>query len=541
MNATYRLRRWFGSAVALMSGLDSAVLLHGLMRGFLPLLMLCGATLAARGQYQFGTQVNPDGTLTVYRGAAEPSGALVIPGTIDGRTVAVIGERAFGDCPRLTEILIPPTVFKIRRWAFSNCIGLTEVTIPASVSVLERGAFTGCTGLSRMVIPDTVRSIDTDLLFSGCTRLESVRLPISLKVLGNGTFGGCISLRTFAIPGEVVAIRGAAFKGCSSLTHVYVPRGVTELGGYAFTGCASLAAIDVDPDNALFRSEDGVVFDKALTTLVAYPGGRKGGYVVREGIVRIGSDAFSDCDEVDAVTLPSTLRVIERSAFLGCGKLSDMTIPDGVTILGELAFYECTHLTNVTIGENVASMGNHAFSGCTNLVGVTMGGRVGSIGFGAFSYCTRLTSVTIPDGVTSIWASTFAFSGLTSVTVGKGVKNIGSSAFGNCASLRAAYFAGDAPPNTEADAFGDPRGEVSPTSVFYLPGTLGWGPTFAGRPTGFWVRSIPTILGFGERFGLSADGFGFVISWATNVPVVVEASMDVDGLGWTTISTNALE
>ncbi len=38
-------------------------------------------------------------------------------------------------------------------------------------------------------------------------------------------------------------------------------------------------------------------------------------------------------------------------------------------------------------------------------------------------------------------------------------------------------------------------------TVYYLPGTTGWGSTFGGWPTALWYQPKPLILGNGWRFG----------------------------------------
>jgi hypothetical protein len=123
--------------------------------------------------------------------------------------------------------------------------------------------------------------------------------------------------------------------------------------------------------------------------------------------------------------------------------------------------------------------------------------------------------------------------GLTNVTIGKGVSNIGSGAFSGCTQLARVYFKGDAP--VDSGSF-----QESPATIYYLPGTQIWGPTFSGRPTAYWIRGHPTILNFGGRFGPSPSGFSFVVSWAPNVSIVLEASPDLGGTGWEAVSTNRL-
>ena len=74
----------------------------------------------------------------------EPTGALVIPATVDGYAVTSIGDAAFFNCDNLTSLTIPDGVTTIGYRAFSGCSGLTVTTIPASVTTIEADAFLGC-------------------------------------------------------------------------------------------------------------------------------------------------------------------------------------------------------------------------------------------------------------------------------------------------------------------------------------------------------------------------------------------------------------
>jgi hypothetical protein len=77
-------------------------------------------------------------------------------------------------------------------------------------------------------------------------------------------------------------------------------------------------------------------------------------------------------------------------------------------------------------------------------------------------------------------------------------------------------------------------------TVYYLPGTTGWGPIFGGLLTALWALPYPLILNNGPGFGAQTTGFGFTISWATNLPVVVEASTNLANPVWTPVATNTL-
>jgi hypothetical protein len=152
----------------------------------------------------------------------------------------------------------------------------------------------------------------------------------------------------------------------------------------------------------------------------------------------------------------------------------------------------------VSIGNSVTSIVDYAFDGCTSLTSITIPDNVTNIGSYAFNSCTSLTSVTIPNSVTSI----------------------GGRAFDNCLNLTGVYFQGNAPSNTSYPMF---EGADNVT-VYYLPGTTGWGATFAGRPTALWKPLVETSA---ATFGVRTNRFGFTITWANNRVVVVEAATDL--------------
>ena len=133
----------------------------------------------------------------------------------------------------------------------------------------------------------------------------------------------------------------------------------------------------------------------------------------------------------------------------------------------------------------------------------------------AFSSCTNLASVTIPDSVTSIANNAFAY----------------------CSSLMGVYFKGNAPSVRGSLFLGDPK-----ATVYCLPGTTGWGvfSMLTGMLTTLWFLPEPLILDSGTSFGVKSNRFGFIISWATNIPVIVVANTTLANPTRSPISTNAL-
>jgi hypothetical protein len=140
--------------------------------------------------------------------------------------------------------------------------------------------------------------------------------------------------------------------------------------------------------------------------------------------------------------------------------------------------------------------------------------------------------VAIPNSVTIIgnWAF-YGCSGLTSVTIPNSVTTIGDQAFYNCTNLTGVYFQGNAPNGPSVFSVDNN------VTVYYLPGTTGWGSTFGGRPAMLWS---PQVLTSDASFGVRTNQFGFTITGATNLTVVVEACTNLANPSWLPVGTNIL-
>ena len=304
-------------------------------------------------------------------------------------------------------------------------------------------------------------------------------LPVTS--IGSAAFYQNFTLTSVAIGTNVATLADEAFFYCPALAGVSIPASVTNIGVAPFVDCKSLTVIAVATNNPDFVSTNQVLYNKARTSLIQFPGGVTGSYNIAAAVTNVGaafvgatlSAITVDVANADYAGTNGVLFDKSRTYLLAYpgGLVGGYAIPTNVTTIEGAAFEYSIGIANVSIGTNVTSIGQYAFYDCTNLQAITVNpnnqyysslngvlfdkhqtdliqypsglagsyivpGTATNIEGGAFGDSGGLVSVVIPDSVRSLGAQTFySCQSLVGVSLGNGLTSIGEEAFNECTSL----------------------------------------------------------------------------------------------------------
>ena len=299
----------------------------------------------------------------------KPTGCLVIPSVLGGAKVTSIGQNAFYCCSELTSVTIPLSVRNIGYDAFFDCRGLTSVTIPDGVTSIGGSAFSQCSGLSSVTIPLSVTNLG-GYSFYYCSRLKSIKIPSSVTSIGSGSFNNCRGMLEFDVEDGNPAYRsldGVLYDKeltsliqypCAKSGTLMIPSSVSSIGHGVLLGCRGLVSIDVEEGNPAFCSVDGILYDKERTRLIRCPGGKGGAVTIPHGVTSIGNSgywAFRECRGLTSVMIPSSVTRIVGMAFLGCGGLTSVTMCGERPDIGNEVFAHCDKLAAIHVPANAKS------------------------------------------------------------------------------------------------------------------------------------------------------------------------------------------
>lgn len=279
-----------------------------------------------------------------------------------------IGRQAFQGCTNLKELTLSPSLKNLGTEAFMKCSGLTKVAFNDGLEEISDSAFFDCNNITEISIGTGLKKIgdavffncysltdvqNTDMsvlehigdsAFIHCSKLGYLYLPASLKYIGKEAFSHCSELHItidnkatdFIIDKDANVIDG--WPGISNAKEIRTggvrinsgsftvsPKTIYETGAvrghmwtinlpadletFDVTSVSGTEAYMVEDGNKNFSSHGGVLYNKDMTTLLAYPSWGDNTYIIPAFVKHIGKDAGLPIN----YTLPPSIREIPAS------------------------------------------------------------------------------------------------------------------------------------------------------------------------------------------------------------------------------------
>ena len=232
----------------------------------------------------FSYKTNNDGTIKLTQYDGFETEKVVVPSTIDGKTVTSIADGfVCSNTIRAKEIVLPDTITTIEDSAFwpghIYPDNLERINIPDSVTTIEGAPFLLCkkvnvtlgknsnftiennilynkdktcliealnsyNGDKTLILPDTVTKINENAFFA-VKGIEYLTLPKNMKVLGEGALHEC-HLKGLYIPKNIEKIEKNLAYNSGDLINIEFEEGSTcEIGDKAFARCIRLASAKI--------------------------------------------------------------------------------------------------------------------------------------------------------------------------------------------------------------------------------------------------------------------------------------------------------
>lgn len=314
--------------------------------------------------------IGENNTVSLVSCSDKSAYSLVIPSKVsfNGITYSVtsIGSYAFQSCS-LLSIVIPNSVTSIGECAFIYCGNLTSIVIGNGVKSIGYSAFESTNRKKTIWLTNTppsgydraagaVNYVSNDQ-FSFSNQVKYQFLSSYFDVDGIRYVPVSPSEKTCDAIDCVYDESAANTKIASTVSYKGVTMNVKDIKPYLAYNNKYIKALAIDIDGELPNYAFTNCSNMQSVTL-------------GQNILAIGSYAFQNCSALEAIKIPSKLTVLNEYAFSGCSSLQSITIPKAVTNIYNYVFNGCTSINKVTIADSQSTLtlgsngSNPIFSSC---------------------------------------------------------------------------------------------------------------------------------------------------------------------------------
>ncbi len=334
--------------------------------------------IGLKGDISDGKLIIKEGTKNIIVNAFAYEASVVeavFPSTLER-----IGHDAFSSCKNLKKINIPDSVIEIRSAAFEDCAELEVIETSNTSATVDCYAFWETKWFSQqnkefitlcgtlltytktendgqdIYIDDSIGRI-SNFAFEICENMGVIHIPagcteISEWAFQNSSFKGFSvdennsaymsdeqgnlfskdktkliryaalnENKEFIVPENVTYIADEAFSNAQYLEKIVIHGDVNFIGQDAFYKTTALENIVVSEDNSMYKSLDGVLFDKNATLLISYANGSdRKSYTIPDTVTEVDDWAFAHCESIEEIIIPDSVERI--GSIIRCKNLN---------------------------------------------------------------------------------------------------------------------------------------------------------------------------------------------------------------------------
>lgn len=419
-------------------------------------------------------------TIIDYTGIEE---VLEIPKNIDGKSVTILGQSCFQGNYNVKEIVFANSVKIIEKYAFKNLV-ITKITFNEGVEFIGEEAFLQCDRITEIVLPKSLLTIDSSA-FLKCRGLKKVTVLNEKTTIAKNAFKDCTGIEEidfcvwrYLSVQQLMKIVTKKFDCWNTLSIeeqkqilAFIKKKTTLKKSLFLSGDASIVSIlfnanislDLDTVNeylehsiakkqveitAIFleyksknfssdevaensENKELVEIGLELPTLKQFKakwkcssvagGLRVSGYkgtntveVIPESlacgtkIIGLNYSPSGNFNPIKKLTIESPITDIPKKVFSFSSTLEEVILPDTITSIGKQVFQKCLNLKTFKIPPKVTVIEAETFGNCGNLESVEFHDNLTQINELAFLKCAKLSNVSIPKSVTKILSHAFA-------------------------------------------------------------------------------------------------------------------------------------
>lgn len=397
INGTAEMMAWDGETtdIVIPSKIHSTILIDGDSAELDFNISITKAVFKNNTSIKSLTISDGDGTVSLYPEMF--SGCSALKTVSLGNVITVIPVKCFNNDSALESVEWSDKLTSINNFAFQYCGNIKDLCFKEGLVSIGESAFNGCTSLTELQFPNSLTTIGPSA-FAMLTSQNALPMSIDKVTFGN----------------KLASVGTKAFLGCQ-FTEVLLPDSLTS---FTYTVGStpwptSLKSISVSSEHTTLATIDGVLYNKAVSTLYLYPYSKTGSYIMPDTVTALQGSVLKDTLITD-IHISTGLTSLPMNVFSGCTELKTLDLSNYSELKSMGIALDCISLETVIFNENLASIPASAFKGCKSL-----------------------NIQHLPQKLTSIGASAFNGTGITSLVVGEYGLSIavGKGAFYDCNEL----------------------------------------------------------------------------------------------------------